>query len=491
MRRGALTELLLAINIGTSGVKAGVFDTQGNLICLSRSPYSTTSPRPGWAEQSPQAWWAACADCVKEVSHSIDTSLLLGICVTGLAPAMVYLNEQGEATRRAPIWSDNRACAEHCEVIERTSGKSPSNLLSQVLWLKRNEPEVYKRVRWVLQSFEFINLKLTGEIASIAFRADRPRWIKADIESCGLNPDIFPQRICMPGALIGLLLPGIADQLRIPPGLPVIAGTVDTFSAWIGTATLSKGMVCDTVGTSSSLTLIWDEPLEDRAGRISCMPHITGFDWAVTGAMSNGAIVVDWFARQFYEGRVDAIKDMTAEAAVVPAGADGLISLPYLLGERSPILDPLARGVFFGVSQAHTRAHFARAVLESIAFGARHVSEAIQEVGGEIGEVRLAGSIARNDLWCQIMSDMLGQPVLIPGVADSDLLGAAIVAGWGVGSFDGLKQAAQLMVKYRHRAEPSTANHARYSQMFEVYKSIYARLKEVFAASASLNADAG
>jgi len=200
--------------------------------------------------------------------------------------------------------------------------------------------------------------------------------------------------------------------------------------------------------------------------------------------------VVDWFARQFYKGSAGPLTCLIGEAASVPAGADGLIALPYLEGERSPIFDPAARGVFFGIGQAHTRAHFARAVLESIAFASRHVCETMEEIGGEVAEVRVAGALASNDLPAQIISDMLGRPVVIPEVPDSSLLGAAVIVGFALGRFESLKHAAQTMFKPRSRLEPVLENHASYSRMFDVYKAIYAQLKEVFAASASLNTDA-
>ena len=483
-------ELLMAVDIGTSGAKVGVIDTSGRLVCCSRSEYTTDRPKPGWSEQSPAVWWNATAASIKEVVRSIDASRLLGVCVTGLAPAMVYLDNQGEPVRAAPIWSDNRAGAELREVLERVGSESPANLLSQVLWLKRHEPDVYRQVRWVLQSFEFINLKLTGQIHGLTHRTDRPFVTRADTESCGLNFDVFPERVSRPGTFAGSVLPDVADELGLGRGLPVIGGTVDTFSAWLGTATVSRGIACNTIGTTSSVTLAWDEPLKDELGRTSCMPHITGEDWVLTGAMSSGGLVVDWFARQFYKGSAGPLTCLIREAASVPAGADGLIALPYLEGERSPIFDPVARGVFFGIGQAHTRAHFARAALESIAFASRHVCETMAEIGGEVSEVRVAGALASNDLPAQIISDMLGRPVVIPEVPDSSLLGAAVMAGFAIGRFESLEHAAQVMFKPRSRLEPVLENHARYSRMFDLYKAIYAQLKEVFAASASLNTDA-
>ncbi len=175
------------------------------------------------------------------------------------------------------------------------------------------------------------------------------------------------------------------------------------------------------------------------------------------------------------------------EADSVPAGANGLIALPYLVGERSPILDPYARSVFFGISETHTRAHFARAVLESVAFAVRDVCEVIKELGAEIEEVRVAGGATRNDVWNQIKADVLGQRVLVPEIPDSGMLGAAIIAAWGTGYFENLSEASQAMVKFRAILEPNPEDHRAYTQLFEFYRSLYAHVKDDFANLFHLN----
>jgi sugar (pentulose or hexulose) kinase len=271
----------------------------------------------------------------------------------------------------------------------------------------------------------------------------------------------------------------------------VVAGTVDAFAAWVGTATIHKGILCNTVGTSDGIALVWDQPLRDPKGRVDSMPHVIGRDWIVGGALSSGGITLDWFVRRFYDHVANPFAVIAEEARSIPAGAEGLMALPYLVGERSPIFDPHARGVFFGMAETHTRAHFARAVLESVAFAVRDVCEAIREVGGEIEEVRVAGGAAHSDVWSQIKADVLGRRVLIPEIPDSGLLGAAIVAGWGVGQFDHLSDAAEKMVRFRAELEPNPEHHARYTQLFECYRGLYAHLKDDFAKMAELMREAG
>jgi gluconokinase len=248
--------------------------------------------------------------------------------------------------------------------------------------------------------------------------------------------------------------------------------------------------MCNTAGTTDGIAVVCERRLDDPLNRVQSMPHIVerhgARNWIVGGAMSSGGIMLDWFGRRFYAHLADPYLVVSDEAACVPVGAEGLIVLPYLLGERSPINDPDARSVFFGISETHTRAHLARAVLESVAFAVRDVCEAITEVGAEIAEVRIAGGASRSDVWNQIKADVLGRSVLVPSVADSGMLGAAIIAGWGIGCFADLADAAQTMVKFRAKLEPNQDHHAVYSRLFNFYRGLYAHLKSDFAGLAQM-----
>jgi len=473
--------LFLGLDLGTSGVKVGAIDAEGQLLARAEAQYRTESPQPGWVEQTPEEWWAACAGAIKEVVLQVDRALVQGVCVAGQSPALVCLDDRGEPVRPASIWSDQRAIREADEVAQRLGPLAPFSLLPRLLWLKRLEPTHYLRTKWVCESFDYISFKLTHQVASISPAGLRP-WDPRDIAAIGLEPDKFPTRVCQLGEVFGSLAPEVAATLGLPAEVPVIAGTIDAFAAWIGTATLSTGSLCNTAGTSEGVALVWHQPLTDPQQRVLSIRHITGRDWIVGGAMSTGGIMLDWFGRVFYDRVTNPYVALAEEAKSVPAGAEGLIVLPYLVGERAPMFDPHVRGVFFGITGTHTRAHFARAVLESVAFAVKDVCEVIQEMGAEIGEVRVAGGGARNDVWNQIKADVLGRRVLVPEIADSGLLGAAIIAGWGTGWFANLADAAQAMVKFRAVLEPNPKNQEAYAALFELYRSLYTHLKDDFAA---------
>ncbi len=481
------TPLFLAIDLGTSGIRVGVFDAEGRLKTKTGVSYETRAPRPGWVEQNPEAWWVACREALKKAANGVDAAQIEGIGVTGLSPSLVCLDERGAAVRPASIWSDRRAVAEIAELSDRLGPDTAFSPLPRLLWLKRNEPENYRRTQWVFDSFDYLSFKLTGQVIGICPIGDQQSWTVQDLESAGLDPQKFPSRVCKLGDVVGGLAPDVAVEVGLPSGLPIVAGTIDSFVAWIGTATTRKGIVCNTVGTSDGVALVWDQPISDPRNRLQSLPHITGQGWIVGGAMSSGGIMLDWFVRRFYQHDPRPFETALEEATSVPVGSEGLVALPYLVGERSPIFDPNARSVFFGVAETHTRAHFARAALESVAFAVRDVCEVIREFGAEIEEVRVAGGAANSNLWSQIKADVLGRRVLVPEVPDSSLLGAAIIAGWGVQCFGDLSKAAQTMVRFRTVLEPNPTHHETYSRLFEFYRGLYAHLKEDFARLAGLS----
>jgi xylulokinase len=469
----------IGVDIGTSGIKAGIFDVEGRSVGHSSASYRTDSPRSDWAEQNPGDWWSACRSSIKEAVGETRSEQIQGISVVGLSPSLVCVDAQGEAVRPAPIWSDRRALKESSEIIEVMGPGGAFSLLPLLLWLKRHEPQDYSRTRNALDSFAYLSFKLTGQVTLIRTAFEPPS--QEAIQSLGLDPGLLPARQCRPGETIGPLLPDIAAEIGLQAGTPVIAGTVDAFAAWIGTGTVTKGILCNTVGTSDGVAIVWDRPLPDPLGRVHSVEHITRQDWIIGGAMSSGGMMLDWFVRNFYKNDRNPYEAASQEAGSVPAGADGLVALPYLAGERSPIFDPQARGVFFGISDAHTRAHFARAVMESVAFAVRDVTEIIVELGAAVGEVRLAGGGARNPTWGQIKADVLGRRVLVPEVLDSSLLGAAIIAAWGVGTFSDLVMASKSMVRFDVVLEPNSRNHDVYARLFDFYRGLYAQLKSQFA----------
>jgi xylulokinase len=477
--------LLLGIDLGTSGLKTGAFDPAGRLIARAVAHYATARPRPGWAEQEPADWWTACAASVRSVLDQIDRRSLRGVCVAGLAPSLTCLDERGLPVGPSPIWSDGRAQDEQAE-LERRLGRGFSNMLPRLLWLKRHEAARYRKTRQALQSYEYVPFLLTGKANAVAIN----NAAADDYKAAGLDGSKFPARRLRCGEPWGVVSAAAAAETGLPTGLPVVAGTVDAFAAWFGTGTLEPRQLCNTTGTTNTLALAWHEPWRDAAGRFGALPHPAGDGWMIAGALTSGGQLLDWFRRTFYGDEPGSLARVLCEAATVPAGADGLLVLPYLAGERSPVKDPQARAVFFGLSEAHGRRHLARAVLESAALAVRDLADVIGQAGGRATEIRLAGPAARCALSSQVRADVLGLPVVLPEVADAGALGAAMVAAYGVGHFPGLREAVRRMSHARAVLEPDPERRALYDRLFPLYRDLYRHLREDFSRLAELAAGA-
>jgi xylulokinase len=473
------SDLLMAIDVDTSSVKVGAFDVLGRLIARASAGYETVFPRPEWAEQDPDDWWSACVRAIRAVTASIPLSRWRGLCVTGQAPAPTCVGEHGRPVRRSPIWADRRAQAEQVELRTKLHPASVPGMLPALLWFSRHQRALYDQTRWIFQSFEYISFRLTGEVAAVSAQREGPVWSPEQLEAAEIDAAKLPARICRVGEIVGALTGDFAAEVGLPVGLPVIAGTVDSFASWVATATASPGMLCNTTGTTSSVALVCDRRIRDPNGRIGAMRHVINPNWVLACPLSSGGNVVNWFAREFYRGEVDPLACLTADAASVQSGAEGVTVLPYIAGERAPVLEPNARCGFFGISERTTRAHLARAVLESVAFAVRDVCDVIEEIGGEIDEVHLAGPAAHNLVWNQIRADVLGRPASIPEVGDSGLLGAAVVAARGVGLYADFDDAMGAMVRVRTILEPNVGRSTLYRERFEVYQGLACAMRDL------------
>jgi xylulokinase len=475
-----MADYLLAIDLGTSGVKVGAIDLEGRMLGFVKETYPTANPQPGYYEQDPRDWWAACTKAIRQVlafplpSAGEGTGVRgpRAVCVTGLAPALVCVDEHGQPLMPSPIWRDRHDQAEQAELSAATNQPRVDKVLSWLLWCKRRRPEVYAKTHWVLQSYEYLGFCLTGISAAIPLVSTIHQSFRQAIERAGLDVGKFPDRVALPGDRIGTVSPEVADALGLDRDVPVIAGGMDAFASWIGTATLRKGQACNTAGTTNSVGIAWDQPLVDPQRRVGSLPNVLVNNWTLAGATSNGSNVIHWLIRVFYGSADDAMDRLFAEAMTVSAGADGLIALPYLEGERAPLHDPHARAAFFGITSSHGRPHFARAMLEAIAFSVRDVMAVLEEIGATVEDVRIAGPAGQNLAWSQIRADVLDKPVIVPEIGESGLLGAAMIAAIGVGAYADVEKAAAAMVRQRARLEPNTGNHERYTLAFEVYRDL-------------------
>lgn len=492
MRPTGRLQALLGIDLGTSEAKAALVGTDGRLLGLGRAGYPTDMGTDGRAEQDPRDWWsalgAAVAGALREASgagqpranpagSSPPSSLpsprpspspggwtveVAGLCVVGQGPTLVVVDADGMPVRPALTWQDRRA------------GAGGYGLLPRMAWLAREDPDGTARARWLMASWDAAGLWLSGEAASSMQAHERPPS-PTDLAAAGV-----PERLVPParpfGTRLGSLRPGPAAALGLPAGIPVIAGVNDGTASMLGAGLRSPGDAVDTGGTSGGIGIYADRPV--HLPGVFLAPAPLPARWVVGGAMAALGSSVDWLRTAILGGRWTADELFEAAAGVAP-GSGGLVFLPYLAGERAPVFDEEARGAFFGLTLAHDAAHLARAVLEATAFAMRHVAEPIVAAGAPLTELRVAGRPVPGDTWARIKADVLGVPAAIPTVGETAVVGAAVLAAVGVGVAPDLEGAVGSMTGVARRLEPDPAAHARYSEAFGVYRSLYPALRSL------------
>ena len=466
-----MNEVLLGVDLGSTRTKVGLITRDGRLLGLARSDHSfDVDPASGRAEQDPEAWWAGLVRAVRSVVADANV-MPDGICVGSQGPTLVAVDAVGRAVRPAITWLDTRADGQRdrLEAITGVRGWS-LGVVPAARWLEREDPSAARSARWYLNAWEAMTLRLTGVAASTAVvcgEAVRARVIDAaEIAAERIAPSVPT------GSVVGGLTGEGARALGLRAGTPVVAGLVDAFASFHGAGMLDEGDAIDVGGAAGGFGVYSRRPVEVAGGFTTPAP-LPGL-YSVGGAMAATGASLDWFA-----GRVAAspIPELLEDAAAVAPGADGLVFLPYLAGERSPLWDPAARGAFVGLTLRHGRAHLTRAIVEAAAFAIRHVAAPMLDAGIEVTSMRACGGPAQNDDWNQIKADVTGFTVEVPRVRETATMGAAIVAAAGIGLHSGVRDAIRAMTAIDRRFEPDRARAPIYNRAYEAYVGLYPAIK--------------
>jgi sugar (pentulose or hexulose) kinase len=467
---GADGPAILAIDLGTTEVKVGLVSAQGRSLAAEHKGYPlVVDAATGAAEQDPDAWWGALAVAAGRARAAAGGPEVAAICVVGQGPTLAAVDAHGRATGPAITWMDSRP-AGAAAALEAATGLAGWGLgiLPAARWLEIHRGPEITRTRWYLNAWEWAAFRLTGEAATTRSLGqvlpDRAR-----IAATGLAMERLPP-IADAGSVVGRLTAEAARALGLTAGIPVVAGMVDSFASFHGAGLLDAGDAVDTGGTSGGLAVYWDRAVDVPGSWVAPAP-IAG-RWIVGGAMTATGKALDWLAGSVAGGSATP-ESLLAEAAAVAPGADGLVFLPYLAGERSPIWDPGARGAFVGLTLSHGRAHLARAVLEAAALALRHVAAPILAAGLRIDELVVTGGTARDDTWNRIKADVLGVTVAVPAVRETAVLGAAILGATAVGWHADVRAAIGAMVRIDHRIEPAPAVAARYDALYQAYVKLW------------------
>ena len=503
--------LLLGIDVGTSSVKAALVDPQGTVHAVGHAEYPLHHIRPAWVEQDPEDWWRGTCQAVKAALAKVPQGAerVLGLAVSCQAPTLLALDRSGRPLRPAMIWMDRRAEAEIVRLAEqmgadkiyRVTGNRPDAfyVAARLLWLREHEPEILKQTWQFAQVNGYINYRLTGRLTLDPAHAvllqmrdyHKEEWSAALCDACDVKPSQFPEVVpahCPQGEVTVQA----AEATGLRAGTPVMAGTVDSASAALEVGVVEPGIAAEMTGTSTVVIMPNDRGLTEPA--LIAMPHALPGIHLLLGAMVASGGCLRWFRDQFgqpemqaaAESKTDAFDLLTREAAKIEPGSGGLIFLPYMMGERSPLWHTNARGVFFGLTLATPKAALVRAILEGTAFALRHNMEVAMRVGAEVREVRSVGGCSRSDLWNQIKADVLGRPLLLPQVSVGSPFGCAVLAGMGVGVYPDVRKSLLEMVQLTRRFEPNPANQERYTRSYQVYRDIYEHLKVDFDHLASI-----
>jgi len=492
---------LLGIDIGTSSAKAVLFDPESaQIAAVANQEYPIQRPAPDRAEQDPEDWWRATVTVTRRLLAERPGASVVGISFSGQMHGTVLLDAADCPLRPAIIWADQRPAAEVSDLVAALGEEAYAALTgtlpavgflgATLLWLQRHEPATVEAARVVLLPKDYVRLKMTGERATDVtdaagtgiFDINRRVWPESLLSKVGLRGDLLPP-IRASAAVAGFLRREAADEMGLPPGLPVMMGCADQPAQAIGNGLIAPGSASVTTGSGGQVFT----PVTGIAGRIKADPRLHVFNhaapdtWYIMGAVLSAGLSLRWLRGIVgLNGNPEAYPILSAEAAEVAPGADGLIFLPYLSGERTPHRDPLARGAFIGLSAHHTRGHLARAVMEGVSFALRQALEISLSLGGSVERIIAAGGGAESDVWRQIQADVFGLPLQRTLLTEQASVGAALLAGVGAGVYADLPAACAATVRLGAITEPMAANRARYDDLYAQFLSLYPRLREDF-----------
>ncbi len=505
---------LLGVDIGTSGTKSVLFDEAGAQLASVTAEYPLYQPKPGWAEQEPEDWWRAAAESIAAVlaKSGVDAGEVACVGLTGQMHSLVCLDGAGKVLRRAILWCDQRtagAAAELTETVGRerlveiTANPAMTGFTAaKLLWLRKHEPQIYEKTRKILVPKDYIRFCLTGEFAAEVSDASgmqlldvaERRWSEPLLALLGIDrallADVY-ESVC----ITGQVTPSAAKLTGLKAGTPVVGGAGDQAAGGIGNGIVRSGTVSATLGTSGVVFAHTDKMLLDKKGRVHTLCHAVPGCWHIMGVTQAAGLSLKWFREQFC-GEEEAVsarlgEDVYAlldrEAEAVPAGCDGLFYLPYLMGERTPHLDPYARGVFFGLTARHTRAELLRAVMEGVSYSMKDCLEIIGRMGIAVREVRASGGGGRSMFWRQMLADMFGKKVTTTNAAEGPALGAAILAGTAAGLYGSVAEGCDAVLERKTVQQPDQAARQVYKARYPLYQSLYRSLKKEFVKLDELN----
>ncbi len=499
-----MSEFLLGMDMGTSSCKITLFKKNGMVVGSANREYPVYYPKQGWAEQNPEDWWIAVCKAIKELldKTGINPNQIAGIGIDGQSWSAVAVDKSGEVLTNTPIWMDTRA-TDICnrlnmelgeDEIFKVAGNSvqPFYTTPKILWYQKKLPEVYKSTDKILQSNSFIAFRLTGIATQDisqgyglhCFDIKKGNW---DLHMCKKLqiPESFLPEIYASHDVIGGVTKEAAEKTGLCEGIPVVAGGLDAACGTLGAGVIHPGKTQEQGGQAGGMSICMDEYAADP--RLIVSRHVVPGLWLLQGGTTGGGGVMRWLEKEFaqYERSLAGVSGKSSLvrfnelAEMINPGSDGLIFLPYMSGERSPIWDPYAKGVFFGLDYSKTKGHMIRSAMEGVAFSLKHNLDIAEAKGAMVKELLATGGSANSVLWTQIKADITGKPIAVPSSDTATTLGAAILAGVGTGLYKDFEEAVKMTVTITRRQEPDKSKYKEYRRNYGIYLELYKNLKNL------------
>ncbi len=495
----------MGIDVGTGGTRALVVDAQGRVAGgFTAAHEDIRMERPLWAEQRPENWWDAARDAIRGAlaAAGVSGADVRGIGLSGQMHGLVILDEASAVIRPALIWCDQRSQAQ-VDAINRTVGrenvlKYTANpvltgfTLPKLLWVRDNEPRAFDRVRHLLLPKDYLRFQLTGEYATEVsdasgtslFDVVARRWSCDMMDALGLDRAILPT--CYESsAVTGRVTRVAGEATGLAEGTPVVGGGGDQASSAVGNGIVEAGIVSCTLGTSGVVFAHMEHVAYDPAGRVHTFCHAVRDKWHVMGVTQGAGLSLQWFRNQLAPGM--EYDGLTAEAATTTAGAQGLFWLPYLMGERTPHLDAIARGGWIGLTASHRRADLIRAVIEGVSYSQRDCLDIIEQLGVPVESVRVSGGGARSAFWRQLLADIFDKKVVTLETQEGSAYGAALLSLAGTGEYGSVPEVCRAAIRAVDSIAPRPAETNLYAKAHKIYQSLYPALKPAFGAIAALD----
>ena len=491
-----MEKLLLGIDIGTSACKVALFNRAGIVFAQATKEYALYYPQAGWVEQDPDEWWTSICTAIKEVivKAQIAPEAIVGIGIDGQSWSCIPVDKSGKCLAKTPIWLDTRARG-ICERVRKEVGSKrifevagndflPSYTTPKMLWFKEERLEIFAKTEKFMQSNSYIGYKLTGVISQDMsqgygihfFNMKTCTYDKGLAEELGLSVDLVP-KLYQCHEVIGEVTKEASALTGLKAGTKVVAGGLDAACGTLGVGAYQVGQTQEQGGQAGGMSICVEEAKAHL--KLILSPHVVPNLWLLQGGTVGGGGVLRWFKQELGEGQ--SFDDLTALAKEVPAGSEGVVFLPYMAGERSPIWNPDAKGVYYGLGFDKTKAHMIRAALEGVAYALEHNLRTAKEAGVEVGEMLAMGGAANSVLWTQIKADVTGKTIKVPASDTATTLGACILAGVGVGLYESFEEAVQMTIQITREQEPDMEKHQIYQRQVALYLELYENLKETFS----------